>query len=118
MQADTDKVWRGLCEFIAEFGYAPAQRELAPRLFFGVTMVGKQLAILEARGIVELYGARRAVKLLKWHPEVPGAMPAGPTLPACAGCTCKGGACDLAAVREKLAAALALVDGALGQEKV
>jgi len=119
MQDDTDRVWRGLCEFILEFGYPPSQRELAARLFFGATLVGKQLAILEARGVVELYGARRAVKLLKWHPALtpaaPALAPSNPPAPACFGCSCAGGGCDLETVREKLAAALEMLEGALAR---
>jgi hypothetical protein len=116
MQAETDRVWRAVCEFFVKHGYVPTQRELAHALFMGGTGVSKAMAILHALGVIERDEAVRSLRIVQWHPDVE--RPALPDHPACAGCACAGGSCDLEAVRAKLEAALALLDLAVPRPEV
>jgi DNA-binding transcriptional MocR family regulator len=116
MQAETDRVWRAVCEFFVKNGYVPTQRELAHALFMGGTGVSKAMAILHALGVIERDEAVRSLRIVQWHPEVE--RPAPREHAACAGCACGGGTCDLEALRAKLEAALVILDQALPRPEV
>ncbi len=62
-------VWRFLAAYIDEHGYAPSYREISDGCGVALVGVARHLDRLDERGVIELTGRARAIRLVERPPH-------------------------------------------------